>query len=64
MCMGMGPHTREGGCEAMLFILNTNPISLSFLESWSFNTVSELGLAGTLGFEPSPCKFEYLIIIC
>ena len=27
-CMGMGLHGREAGC--MIFILNPNPISLSF----------------------------------
>ena len=36
----------------MIFILNPNPTSLSFWESWSFNMVSKLGLAGGLGFEP------------
>ena len=36
----------------MIFILNQNPISLSFLESWSFSMVSDLGLVGGHGFEP------------
>ena len=36
----------------MIFILNPNPISLSFEERWSFNMVSEPGLARGLGFEP------------
>ena len=34
--MGMGLHVREG-VKCMIFILNLNPSSLSFLESWSFN---------------------------
>ena len=29
-CMGMGLHARKGGYEAMIFILNPNPINLSF----------------------------------
>ena len=32
----MGPHVREG-VKGMLFILNPNPTSLSFWESWLFN---------------------------
>ena len=28
----------------MIFILNSNPTSLSFEESWSFNMVPELGI--------------------
>ena len=38
----------------MIFILNPNPKSLSFYESWSFNMVSKLGLAGGPRFESSP----------
>ena len=30
-------HAREGGYESMIFILNQNPTSSSFHESWSFN---------------------------
>ena len=29
-CAGMGLHAREGGCEAMIFILNSNPTNLNF----------------------------------
>ena len=49
------------GVKGMIFILNQNPTSLSFLKSWSFNMVLEFGLVEGRGFEPSPCKFEYLI---
>ena len=52
------------GVNDMIFILNLNPISLSFLKSWSFNMVLEFGLVGGRGFEPSLCKFEYLIPFC
>ena len=38
--------------HSMIFILNSNPTSLSFQDSWSFNIVSELSLAGGSGFEP------------
>ena len=31
---------------------------LELLGEWSFNMVSELGLAGGPGFESSPCKFN------
>ena len=47
--------------KCMIFILNTNPISLSFWESWSFNMVSEPCLARGPGFEPLLC---YLFLIC
>ena len=40
----------------MIFILNPNPISLRFKESWSFNMVSETGLAGGLGFKSPLCN--------
>ena len=40
----------------MIFILNLNPTSLSFYESWSFNMVSELSLAGGPGFESPLCN--------
>ena len=33
---GKGPHVMEG-VKGMIFILNQNPISLSFKESWLFN---------------------------
>ena len=33
---GMGLHMREG-VRSMIFILNPNPTSLSFWESWLFN---------------------------
>ena len=47
----------------MIFILNSNPISLSFLESWSFNMVSELSLARGHGFESSPCNLIPMFIL-
>ena len=31
--------------KGMIFILNPNPISLNFQESWLFNTVSKPGLS-------------------
>ena len=37
----------------MIFILNTNPTSLSFLEDWSFNMVLELSLAKDPEFDPT-----------
>ena len=40
--------------KGMIFILNTNPTSLSFYESWSFNMVLEPGFIGGRGFEPPP----------
>ena len=35
----------------MIFILNSNPISLSLKESWLFNMVLQLGLEGGHRFE-------------
>ena len=46
----------------MIFILNPNLISLSFLESWSFNIVSKLGLSGGFGFKASSSLFANLNI--
>ena len=42
--------------KGMIFILNPNPTSLSFLESWLFNMVSELDMARGLGFETCLCN--------
>ena len=47
----------------MIFILNPNPISLSFKKGRLINMVSELGLVRGHGFETS-MQFEYLIPIC
>ena len=44
------------GAKDMISILNPNPISLRFYESWSFNVVSKPGLARGLGFEPPFCN--------
>ena len=46
----------------MIFILNLNPKSLSFLESWSFNMISELGLAGGAWIESSSCNLIPMFI--
>ena len=46
----------------MIFILNTNPTSLRFYDSWLFfNMISEFGLARGFGFETSFCN---LFLIC
>ena len=39
--------------RSIIIILNSNPTSLSFLESWLFNMVSKLGLAPGDEFETS-----------
>ena len=44
------------GLKDMIFILNPNLISLSFLENWLFNIVLEPNLTGGLEFEPSLCN--------
>ena len=40
----------------MIFILNSNPISLSFYKSWSFNMVSKPSLVRGHGFKPHICN--------
>ena len=40
----------------MTFILNSNPTSLSFYESWLFNMVSKPSLARGPRFEPHLCN--------
>ena len=42
----------------MIFVLNPNLTNLSFLESWLFNMVSELGLAGGMGFGLPLCNLN------
>ena len=56
----MGLHVKES-VKGMIFILNPNPTSLSFYESWSFNMVSKPSLVGGPGFEP---PLYDLFIIC
>ena len=36
----------------MIFILNSNPTSLSFYNSWLFNIVSEFGLLDIISSRP------------
>ena len=40
-------HTSKRVLKGMIFILNTNPISLSFWDSWSFNIMYEGNRFGT-----------------
>ena len=57
--MGLGLHVKEG-VKDMIFILNQNPISLSFLESWSFNMILEPSLEESLGFKPYLCNLFHI----
>ena len=42
--------------KGTIFILNSNPTSLSFQENWLFNMVLEYGLAKGFGFESPLCN--------
>ena len=49
--------------KSVIFILNPNSTSLSFFKNWSFNMVSELGLAGGPGFESPLCNLNPRLFI-